>query len=246
MFVGPSSALTELSVGQRFTLDGDEGRHAAAVRRVRLGEQVDVTDGAGLLLRCIVVGVPSKAQVDLDVENIVDFAQPAPRLVVVQAIPKGERSDIAVELLTEVGVDVIVPWAATRCIARWDGERADKGRDKWQRTANEASKQAHRAWFPEVRPLHSTDEVAALVAAADVAVLLHESALDSLVDLELPDDASDVLLVVGPEGGIADDERARLEKAGAAARRMGPTVMRTSTAGVAAAAVLLSRTARWA
>jgi 16S rRNA (uracil1498-N3)-methyltransferase len=246
MFVALSSTLIELGIGQRFTLDGGEGRHAAAVRRVRVGEQVDVTDGVGLMLRCIVVSVPCKSQVDLDVENITDVAQPTPRLIVVQAIPKGERSDIAVELLTEVGVDVIVPWAAARCVARWDGERVGKGRDKWQRTANEASKQAHRAWFPEVRPLHSTNEVAALVAAADTAVVLHESALDSLVDLELPRDSSDVLLVVGPEGGIADDERAALEKAGALVRRMGPTVMRTSTAGAAAAAALLSRTARWA
>ncbi len=145
-------------------------------------------------------------------------------------------------MLTEIGVDRIVPWAAARSIGTWRGERAAKALAKWRSTAREASKQSRRAWFPEVTSLSTTAEVAALVEAADLAVVLHEDAEVSLSSLSL-EGVGSVLVVVGPEGGITDEE---LDVLGSAhVVRMGESVLRTSTAGVAAVAALLSRTSRW-
>ena len=162
----------------------------------------------------------------------------------VQAIPKGDRGELAVEVLTEVGVARIVPWAASRSVAVWKGERAEKSLARWRTTAREASKQARRPWFAEVGDLASTADVVSLVAAADLAVVLHEGRHGWAGRLEPADDAS-LLVVVGPEGGLSDDELAAFEAAGAHVVRLGAEVLRTSTAGVAAVAALLSRTARW-
>ena len=147
-------------------------------------------------------------------------------------------------MLTEVGVGRIVPWASSRSVAVWKGERAEKSLARWRTTAREASKQARRPWFAEVGPMATTAEVVALVASADVAVVLHEEAASSMGSLDVPS-AGSLVVVVGPEGGLSDDEVARFEAAGAHAVRLGSEVLRTSTAGVAAVAALLSRTGRW-
>jgi 16S rRNA (uracil1498-N3)-methyltransferase len=149
-----------------------------------------------------------------------------------------------VETLTEVGVDVIVPWQAERCVARWTGDKVQRGREKWAAAARAAGKQARRAWLPEVAPLARTADVESLVAAAACAIVLHEEAQESLRDLVVPA-AGDVVLIVGPEGGVSPDELARFTAAGAQLALLGPTVMRTSTAGTVAAAVILSATPRW-
>jgi 16S rRNA (uracil1498-N3)-methyltransferase len=166
-----------------------------------------------------------------------------PRVVVVQAIPKGDRGELAVEMLTEVGVDVIVPWAAARSVPVWRGDKADKALARWRSTAREAAKQARRSWFPEVRSLVSTEQVAALLRDASVPVVLHEAASGPLADLPVPG-RGEIVVVVGPEGGITDEELAAFAAVGAEPVRMGSSVLRTSTAGVAATAALLART-RW-
>jgi 16S rRNA (uracil1498-N3)-methyltransferase len=160
---------------------------------------------------------------------------------VVQALPKGDRGELAVELLTEIGVARIVPWAAARSVAVWRGDRAAKSLAKWQATAREAAKQARRAWFPEVTPLATTADIVALLAGTSLGLVLHEGATHAL-PVELPDS---VVLVVGPEGGLAPEELEAFEAAGARPVRLGAEVLRTSTAGVAAVAALLSRTPRW-
>ena len=163
-------------------------------------------------------------------------------MTVVQAIPKGDRAELAVEVLTEIGADRIVPWAASRCVGVWRGDRAAKSLAKWRATAREAGKQSRRSWLPEVTEMADTAEVVGLVAAADLAVVLHESATTSLASLSL-DGVSSVVVVVGPEGGITDEELAAFGAGHVV--RMGEPVLRTSTAGLAAVAALLSRTARW-
>ena len=237
------------------TLDGDEARHAH-VKRVRVGEQVLLTDGLGAGAECEVVSV-TKAAVDCAV-LVRRVAPPAvPRLTVVQAIPKGEHADRAVDLLTEIGADAIVPWAAARNVVHWRGDKAAKGVARWRAVAAAAAKQARRLRFPDVPDVHSTDEVVDLVRAAGLSLVLHESASEPLavvLDGSGPDrpradpdelGVDDVVIVVGPEGGINDVELTALAEAGGRVVGLGPTVLRSSSAGTAAAALVLGHTSRW-
>jgi 16S rRNA (uracil1498-N3)-methyltransferase len=240
MYVLPSVAGS--AVGDTVTLDGHEGHHASVVKRVTAGEEISLGDGAGTVARCQVVSV-GKGSLTAEVRDVSRLPQEMPRLVVVQAIPKGDRGELAVEMLTEVGADVIVPWAAARSIARWKGDRVDKGLEKWRSTAREAAKQARRAWFPEVAELATTEDVVALLAKASVPVVLHEAASGPLADVPVPG-RGEIVIVVGPEGGITEAELAAFATVGAEPLRLGSSVLRSSTAGVAAAAALLART-RW-
>lgn len=234
--------LVGVAVGESVTLDGDEGRHAAVVRRTRVGERVALTDGAGTTVEGSVTEA-GKSSLTLTVDSAGTEQPELPRVVVVQAIPKGDRGELAVEMLTEVGVDVIVPWAAARSVAVWRGDRAAKSLAKWRATARESAKQARRSWFPEVTEMATTDRVAEMLAAASVPVVLHEAASGPLADIPVPG-RGEIVIVVGPEGGIAEEELAAFSGAGAEAVRLGSSVLRTSTAGVAATAALLART-RW-
>lgn len=233
-----------LHASDRLELGGDEGRHAAAVRRIRPGEEIWLTDGAGHIAECRVESV-GKDRLACTVQTRRDVLPPSPRLTVVQALPKGDRGELAVELMTEVGVDAIVPWSAARCITRWKGDRGDKALRRWRSVAREAAKQSRRAWLAEVAAPASTEEVARRLSAARLAVVLHESADLPLAVADLPGEG-EIVLVVGPEGGLTDAELDMFAATGARAARLGPTVMRTSTAGAVAAGALLARTARWA
>jgi 16S rRNA (uracil1498-N3)-methyltransferase len=236
-------SLAGVVPGGVVTVDGDEAHHAVAVRRLRVGEQVTLADGVGAVATGEVCAT-SKRSFDVRVTAVDQVAEPTPALTVVQALPKGDRGELAVEVLTEIGVGQIVPWAAARSVAVWKGERAAKSHAKWQSTAREAAKQARRSWHPVVSPLATTLDVRELVDGADLAVVLHEDATEPLGAIAVPD-AGEILLVVGPEGGLTDEEVAGFVAAGAVAVRLGDEVLRTSTAGVAAAAALLARTQRW-
>ena len=235
--------LDEVAVGHEVRVEGDEAHHAVAVRRLRVGEQVVLTDGAGTAVRGAVAST-GKRVFTVVVEEVTRPERPAPEIVVVQAIPKGERGELAVEVLTEIGVATVVPWAASRSVAVWKGERAAKSLARWRSTAREAAKQARRAWFPEVVEMASTDQVTALIEGADLAVVLHEEATSALAAVDVPA-AGRIVVVAGPEGGLADDEVATFVAAGAVSVRLGDEVLRTSTAGLAAVSVLLARTPRW-
>ena len=236
-------SLDAAAVGTPVEVTGEEAHHAVAVRRLRVGESVMLTDGLG---RTAVGTVSStgRHQLSVMVTSLVESPLPEPMVTVVQAIPKGTRGELAVEVLTEVGVARVVPWAASRSVALWKGERAVKSVARWRATAREASKQARRAWFAGVDDVATTALVEELVAAAGLAVVLHEDATTPLAALDVPA-AGSVVVVVGPEGGLTDEELARFERAGAHVVRLGAEVLRTSTAGVAAVAALLSRTGRW-
>jgi 16S rRNA (uracil1498-N3)-methyltransferase len=211
-------------------LSGPEGRHAAVVKRLRVGELLDLVDGLGTRATGSVTAV-GKDTVTVGIVSRLHEPAPQPRLTVVQALAKGDRGELAVQLLTEVGVDSVVPWAAERCIAKWN----DKVGARWRATAFEAAKQSRRAWFPSVADVAATAEVSRLPGL----LVLHEEATTRLSDVDV---SGDVTLVVGPEGGISADELAAL---GGTPVRLGPTVLRTSTAGAAAAAVLSARLSRW-
>ncbi len=236
-------SLAGVRPGDLVEVTGDEAHHAVAVRRLRAGEQVALTDGRGTTVTGSVTET-GKRRLVVSAGEVATVAEPAPGVTVVQALPKGDRGELAVELLTEVGAAVVVPWAAARSVAVWRGERVDKGLARWRATAREAAKQARRAWFPVVADLATTDDVTSLVAGATLALVLHEGADQPLAAVEVPADGT-VVLVVGPEGGLTDDEVAELGAAGGHAVRLGSEVLRTSTAGVVATAALLARSPRW-
>ncbi len=171
--------------------------------------------------------------------------RPEPQIAVLQAIPKGDRGELAVELLTEVGTDVIVPWAADRCVAVWRGDRAARSHARWSSAAEQAAKQARRAWFPEVTAQADLPAAVRRVEEAALAIVLDPDGSESIATVGLPG-SGEIVLVVGPEGGVTPTETGALLGAGAVATRLGPTVLRASSAGVVAAGILLSRTGRWA
>jgi 16S rRNA (uracil1498-N3)-methyltransferase len=238
----PLFLLDPLPDGSRVQLLGDEGRHAARVRRLGVGEDVLLGDGRGTVLSCVVAAVLASG-LELEVRTRRREPPPAVRLVVVQALAKGDRAELSVEVMTELGVDAIVPWAAGRSIAQWHGDRAVRGLERWRRVAREAAKQSRRAWLPEVAPLASTPDVAELLAGG-CGLVLAEDASMSLAACPLPE-TGEIVLVVGPEGGIAPEEIAVFRAAGATPVRMGAPVLRTSTAGAAALAALSVRLGRW-
>jgi 16S rRNA (uracil1498-N3)-methyltransferase len=236
----PLFLVDALPAGDAYTLDGPEGHHAADVQRLRVGERLLLGDGRGTLAFAT-VRVVGRGYLDLQLGERTVVAEPRPRLVVVQGIAKGDRGELAVQAMTEVGVDEIVPWAAARSVARWQGPRPH---ERWVATAREAAKQARRAWIPVVSPAASTAQVAARLRDSALSLVLHEDAERSLSTVELPADG-DLVLVIGPEGGITEEELAALGAAGAVPVRLGPEVLRTSTAGVAAIAALAPRLGRW-
>ncbi|MFG3286686.1 16S rRNA (uracil(1498)-N(3))-methyltransferase [Streptomyces sp. NPDC048111] len=243
----PVFVVDKVPGGGEYVLDGAEGRHAVSVKRLRADERVTLTDGAGSWADAVVVAAEGKDRLVVRVTATATEDEPAVRITVVQALPKGDRGEVAVETMTETGVDAIVPWQAARCITQWKGERGAKSLAKWRSTAREAGKQSRRVRFPEVHEARTTKQLAPLLAGADLAMVLHEDRdhpSEALATAELPA-SGEIVVVVGPEGGVSPDELAAFAEAGARPYRLGASVLRTSTAGTAAAAVLLSRTGRW-
>lgn len=232
---------TDAAVGDLVSLTGAEAKHAAVVRRLRVGEAVTVGDGAGVWLAGTAEEV-SPARVDVRIAERVEHPAPTPRIVLVQALAKGDRDELAVQAACELGVDEIVPWQASRSVSRWEGPKAVKGRERWATIVREAAKQAHRAWLPDVVAPVSTTQLAERAREQRV-LLLDPTAPVRLSEIE-PDDR-DLVLVVGPEGGISEEELRRLTEAGAERVLLGDTVLRTSTAGPAAIAVLSVALGRW-
>lgn len=252
VFFSGAGALDQLVPGARYTLQGPEARHAVTVKRLAPGERVDIADGAGKRLTGTVVAA-SPAELTVECAELTVEEQPDVRLVLVQALAKGDRDELAVETATELGIDAVVPWQSERSIVRWKGERAAKAHAKWQSVVTAAAKQARRAWIPEVRAAVETPGLAAAVAAADLAVILHEDAVRPLRSVleawqsARPSAAGprEILLIVGPEGGISPREVTKLCDAGAVTALLGHHVLRSSTAGPAAVVLASDVLGRW-
>lgn len=290
-FLLPDGDLTATGEGGELTLAGDEGHHAATVRRIRAGETVLVTDGAGHQGTCTVIGV-DRATLTVRIETVADAPVQRPRLVLVQALAKGDGSDLAVRTATELGADEIVPWQADRSVVRWEGRKAAAGREKWRRIVHAAVKQSRRPTIAAVAEPVGTaalaDRVATWRAAGATVLLLHEqesrpigAALAASGTGGLPsrtgealsgsggapsgsgigglpseassgggaagraESAHEVVVIVGPEGGVSDAEGAALAAAGAVPVRLGREVLRAATAGSAALAAVCALTGRW-
>lgn len=250
VFLAEATDLTGYGHGSTFRLDGAEGRHAGVVQRRGPGERIDVVDGAGRRLRCSVVAVQSD-ELELHVDEQVLEPSSTPEIVLVQALAKGDRDEMAVEAATEVGADGFIPWQADRSIVIWRGERSAKSRARWIATVRAATKQARRARLAEVETVLDSSGLAGRVARTcsdgGVALVLSEEATTAIAEAKLPDDGASgqILVIVGPEGGISERELDALTVAGAQAVRLGPHVLRTSTAGPIAIALLCQRLGRW-
>ena len=232
-------------VGELAVVDGDEGFHAANVRRIRSGEELDLGDGDGTVAHCVVEDV-GRGRLTALVLDRRTLPVTLPAVTVVQALPKSDRSELAIELATEAGADAFVGWQASRCVARWESSaKVDKGLRRWDAVARSAARQSRRPYIPSINGVVSTAELVHRVRDGGAAALvLHESAIAKLTELPMAQ-ADSLLLIIGPEGGIADDEIATLSDAGATAVRLGPTVLRTSTAAAVALGALGALTSRW-
>ena len=236
-------SLEDAQIGGAATLAGAEGHHAASVRRIGVGEWIDVVDGHGLRAVCQVRG-NDKASLSLVVRELKRHEAPSPQIVLVQALAKGGRDEAAVEICTEIGVDHVIPWASQRAIVQWRGPKADRGRAKWEAVARAAAKQSRRAFIPGVEDVKDTGALAQwlrqLTDEGGLAFVCHEEATDSLgaalaqacaAQASMP---ARIALIVGPEGGIGTEETRQLLDAGAAMISLGDNVLRSSTAGAVA------------
>jgi len=232
--VEPLFFQADLKPASEVILTGDEAKHAVAVRRMRIGEAIAVTNGVGLKLRGTVSAL-EKNSLTIEVIETIQESEPKLKFILVQALAKGDRDELAIQAATELGVFEVIPWKASRSVSIWEGKKREAGRSRWQQIVLEAAKQSLRSFVPHVREIMTTNELAIALSSFDLALVLDLSGNKSLKDLALPDQGT-VAIIVGPEGGISAEE---LEKLGAAQRvNLGSNVLRTSTAGPAVLAAL--------
>lgn len=236
------------AAGEQATVTGSEGRHAVTVTRIKRGQSVTIGDGRGTLADCEVLDTSGKDRLRLRVGRVEYVTRPKPLVTVVQALPKSERGELAVDLMTEAGVDAIVPWQASRCVARWAGPKAERGVGKWRSAAATAAKQARRPWIPDVADLATTTDVrdtcARVVGDGGVVALLHEQSAAPFGSIAFGD-VPEIVLVIGPEGGLDPAEVADLTALGGQSVVLGPEVLRTAAAGAVALGALGAVTDRW-
>jgi 16S rRNA (uracil1498-N3)-methyltransferase len=232
----------QLKIGQNFVLSGDEGKHAATVKRMRVGELLQLTDGTGVRVSASVLQNLG-ASLELSINEVAEETRPKLEITLVQALAKGDRDELAVQAATELGAVAIVPWQANRCVSKWDGPKLAKGVTRWQTIVSEAAKQSLRVWTPTVLPAVDTENLATLVANYDLVLVLDPTSTVSLKSL-IPTEGS-VAVVVGPEGGIDESELLALQEAGATCVHLGSGILRTSTAGLAAISAILAFSSAW-
>jgi len=236
-----SEELGSPAVGDVAIVSGAEARHAVTVSRLGVGETVRVGNGAGLVASGTVTET-AQGEFRFRVDAVATFERQSPAVWLAQALAKGDRDELAIQAATELGVDGVIPWTAARSISRWEGSKVTKGQERWSAVVREATKQSARAWLPEVAPLVNTKQLAALAESA-LLVVLDPLAATSITAVHQDD--RDIVVVVGPEGGISVAEFDLLYAAGAVGARLGDGILRTSTAGPAAIAVLSAKLGRW-
>ncbi|MGG5171316.1 16S rRNA (uracil(1498)-N(3))-methyltransferase [Pseudarthrobacter sp. J1738] len=247
VFFTEAGQLDGMAIGARFALSGAEARHAITVKRMTVGEPVDVVDGAGVRLRGTVASTEGGV-LEVECAQLLHETPPAPRLVLVQALAKGDRDELAIETATELGVDAIIPWQSERAIVRWKGERGEKALAKWRSGVGAAAKQARRSVIPEVRNVVESAGLLTAIRSASLAIVLHEEATEPLREVlksAVPEADGEVLFIVGPEGGITPREVQNMLDAGAKLALLGHHVLRSSTAGPAAIVSASEFYSRW-
>jgi 16S rRNA (uracil1498-N3)-methyltransferase len=236
-----AETLEAAQTGSEVSLVGSEARHAVSVSRIRVGERLTIGNGSGLMVTGTVVSAEPH-ELRISAEEVLHVPAANPAIWLAQALAKGDRDEYAVQAATELGVDGVIPWAAQRSIVKWEGNKVRKGHERWSAIVREATKQSIRPWIPEVADLASTRVLAAL--AGDTRMLVLDPTAEVALSSLRPD-GRDIVVVVGPEGGVSPVEREILRAGGANPVRLGDTVLRTSTAGPAAIAVLNAAMGRW-
>ena len=226
-----------LIAGATIELGGAEAKHAISVRRMRIGEAIALTDGRGSRIRGLVQSIEDRV-LTVEVKAIEVESEPKLRLTLVQALAKGDRDELAIQAATEIGAWAVVPWQAARSISKWDAVKAKKGQERWQAIVTEAAKQSLRAFHPEVRQVVNSAELTTLIKSGLPALVLDPTAPTGLAKANLDKLEGELLVIVGPEGGISPEELERFEQAGATRVHLGDSILRTSTAGVVAMAAL--------
>lgn len=250
IFFGDPGTVRAAEPGSVFVLEGPEAHHAVAVKRLAPGEPVDIVDGAGRRLTGTVAAA-APARLEVRVETVREETGAAETLVLVQALAKGGRDEQAIEAATELGVHTVLPWQSERSIVRWRADKAAKGQAKWQGIVTAAAKQSRRSVIPLVEEVVESKTLAQRLSDVDLVLVLHEEADGALLPAvaEARRTAGEkplsIAVVVGPEGGISAAEVDLLRSGGAVAVRLGDHVLRSSTAGPAALAVLNSALGRW-
>ncbi len=234
----------QANAGETITLDGPEGHHAASVRRLRVGEKLQLTNGVSTHWRGAVVAVSNKS-IDVEISEAKPISKPEQTFILVQALAKGDRDELAIQAATEIGVSGVIPWQSDRSVSKWDDSKATKNQARWQSICDEASKQALRPLFVQVGERRTSNQLAQQVGESESKwLVLDPTATKSITAVSLQGKSS-VYLVVGPEGGITEKELEAFEASGAERVHLGAGVLRTSTAGVAALSYLSGVTGVW-
>lgn len=231
-----------LRPGDTYELIGVEGKHAATVKRMRVGEAIQLTDAAGLRIEGVVTSV-AKDSLSISIKTVNLESKPGIQITLVQALAKGDRDELAIQAATELGAVQVIPWQASRSISRWEGSKAEKSRMRWQSIVEEAAKQSLRVYRPEVLEIHSTKQLIERLKSFDLVLILEPSAKSSIAEVDFP--TGQITLVVGPEGGISQEELDLFEAAGFTQVKMGSGVLRTSTAGLAAISYIAGKSGLW-
>jgi 16S rRNA (uracil1498-N3)-methyltransferase len=239
-----SAFATPPAAGLAVTLGGSEGKHAVNVRRMRVGEGIQLSDGKGLRVRGTVSAL-GNSSLTVQIDSVEQEAAPSVGLTIIQALAKGDRDELAIQAATELGCWAVVPWQAERSISKWEGAKIAKSVDRWQTIVSEAAKQSLRVFEPVVAQPLGSKQLVASVKTFDLVLILDPTAQVGLGSLELSESQKSVAIVVGPEGGISDHELEALEDAGAIRVHLGEPILRTSTAGVAAISVIQAKLGLW-
>ncbi len=241
LFISPIPSDTK--AGSKIRISGTEAKHAMSVRRLQIGESLAVSDGQGQKVRGKVSQL-SKDFLEVDVESIENIERPSPQLVLVQALAKGDRDEMAVQACTELGIQTVIPWQSARSVSIWKPEKQDKHRLRWQTIATEAAKQSLRPFIPEVEKVLGTSELVDRLKAFDVTLVLDPTSTTALTSVPVLGHRS-IAIVVGPEGGISPEELGQFSSAGLILVGLGSGILRTSTAGVAVVSYLQATLGNW-
>ena len=229
--------------GQLIELSGTEAKHAISVRRMRVGESIQLTDGSGLRVRGQVKTLAGNSMA-VQIDSVASEKAPDIRITLVQALAKGDRDELAIQAATELGIMGVIPWEADRSVSRWIGLKEAKGIERWQSIVTEAAKQSMRSWHPKVQQPARSSQFADLFGTFDQVLVLDPTAPAGLAATSF-NSAGSVALVVGPEGGISESELLAFQQAGAIRVNLGEPILRTSTAGIAAISAILALTGQW-